>query len=952
MNFKKRFEHSNVLVLATVLVIATFATFALEARQGYFGRWPFSNGASVALSLSTIGVTTSSSASGYPGTNITDSDPGTAWIAATALSTANNFAWVQLDLKTNQYVNSIEWKSAATPALAGAMNDFVIKVSTDGSIWTPVYVQAGSMQTDTGTIPLGVNARYIRIESTKVGDGTGYAASVSSMVIMTSPLAPNPSCSYTFSPSNFLSTSNVGGIHLNNLPSGTADHWTMVCLSPGTYNVASDNPIVIASKHHIQFMQTPGTTGTVLIQGHMPAYTLLSSPASNGSMYQKAARSAPFTITASDHITVKNISFKNTYTFDEVPQDQNQKTLSRTLSQNQTLFHCAETYGPSDTYGDYHSSGLYANQQKQNLCLSVITESYSEVSNAVWITYSKNIILQNSSFVSYGKQTVNITNLDNAIINNSTVVGDYFILNSGGGSSTTNSDSSGSLYVYNSSLTQDGISSNEPWDEHSMLYMHNTNMTFDSIEATAQVTGQSFITGYQHPYDRVVIKGSNYIGGSHLVSWMDAFAGAGGLDPFTGSIFLFGSAASLNPFTVNPVGGNTGGSSSAFICTYSTATYGVRSEPNCVNGSGTPPGTSFTLPVVTLPTIPVTGTTVSSNTSLPLSSNVSLEGGWATSAASLRLNSATDKTWNFINNTSTVVHQLNKYLAVSGADTSDLWTLTFTAKPFGPHPPTAIAGYVLNTDTQSSSYGMVWCYFNSQRVSGGSGKNSSNFSYTKTSSNGSYTCSVTVKLDSAQGAHIRIAFNLANSTNDGESGVTLSNISLNAKLATPAATWSTQTLGSWDPQGDATLTSRSAPFTNIEGVATTFHGFQQYATVPAATVWRFTFEVKPVGPSTHSVRIYLMDSNDQDGTYGGSNCLLGGNVVPGNFVGTNAKILASSTTAIGDGWYRCTETVLLNSSPTQLRVVADIVAPGSVYQGNGQSGIMVRNPVLEYQVGQ
>ncbi len=238
-----------------------------------------------------IVVQTSSSATGHPANNMLDGSLSTAWVASLQPVGVNNFAWIQLDLGSRRYVDAVEWTSASQPYPASVLKNYVIKVSDDGVAWTPIiahfephtaapaYVQKKS---------IGKNARYIRIETTKINDASGWAASIAELSIASEPQKDlSYACDITVTPSEDYST------RIGSLRGGTAERWTNVCLQPGTYTAA-------VRIHDAQYLRILAPSGGVTF---------------TASVRYVAGNSAPFNIWDSHDIYIQNIKTINTHTF-------------------------------------------------------------------------------------------------------------------------------------------------------------------------------------------------------------------------------------------------------------------------------------------------------------------------------------------------------------------------------------------------------------------------------------------------------------------------------------------------------------------------------------------------------------------------------------------------------------------------------------------------------------
>jgi hypothetical protein len=128
--------------------------------------------------LEPISVTTNASAPGYPAAKAIDGDPATQWVASLSPSPANNNAWIQIDLGISQQIHRIRWQGAAwTPYPAQSPADYTTTWSQDGVSWTTPITRTNPAGVINGDEPLFTYARYIRLTTTKVNDGSGWSLS-------------------------------------------------------------------------------------------------------------------------------------------------------------------------------------------------------------------------------------------------------------------------------------------------------------------------------------------------------------------------------------------------------------------------------------------------------------------------------------------------------------------------------------------------------------------------------------------------------------------------------------------------------------------------------------------------------------------------------------------------------------------------------------------------------
>lgn len=118
-----------------------------------------------------------SSASGYGPDLAVDENESTLWVASLTPQRSNNNVWYQLDLGTVRQVARLHWLAAAgTPYPASAPNKYHVVVSSDGTKWTTVFNSTEeSANESTGDVLLNTDVRYVRLVTSQVNDGTGWA---------------------------------------------------------------------------------------------------------------------------------------------------------------------------------------------------------------------------------------------------------------------------------------------------------------------------------------------------------------------------------------------------------------------------------------------------------------------------------------------------------------------------------------------------------------------------------------------------------------------------------------------------------------------------------------------------------------------------------------------------------------------------------------------------------
>ncbi len=117
------------------------------------------------------------SAPGYGPKLAVDENEATLWIASMTPQLSNNKVWFQLDLRAVQHVARLHWIAAAgNPYPASAPNKYHVDISSDGILWkTVVNAIDHSANEPVGDVLLNSYARYVRLVTTQVNDGTGWA---------------------------------------------------------------------------------------------------------------------------------------------------------------------------------------------------------------------------------------------------------------------------------------------------------------------------------------------------------------------------------------------------------------------------------------------------------------------------------------------------------------------------------------------------------------------------------------------------------------------------------------------------------------------------------------------------------------------------------------------------------------------------------------------------------
>jgi hypothetical protein len=112
-----------------------------------------------------------------PATNAVDGNMNTVWLADAKPAATNNVAEFTLSLPRAQRLARLHWIAAkGDPYPAWGPTEYEVSTSLDGRNWTTrAAVNDGPVDQVSGSTVLNVTARYVRLRSTKVGDGTGWA---------------------------------------------------------------------------------------------------------------------------------------------------------------------------------------------------------------------------------------------------------------------------------------------------------------------------------------------------------------------------------------------------------------------------------------------------------------------------------------------------------------------------------------------------------------------------------------------------------------------------------------------------------------------------------------------------------------------------------------------------------------------------------------------------------
>ena len=160
------FGRSQGIVPAAQQMTANFLNQALQVP------------ASPALARLAAAPSASSSDAAYPASNANDGSNSTQWVASLAASPNNNNAWFQLDFGTRKWINRLKWLGAInTPYPADSPANYSIQISNDAVNWQTLFTRTNGARVANGNELINQQARYIRLVTTQVNDGTGWSLS-------------------------------------------------------------------------------------------------------------------------------------------------------------------------------------------------------------------------------------------------------------------------------------------------------------------------------------------------------------------------------------------------------------------------------------------------------------------------------------------------------------------------------------------------------------------------------------------------------------------------------------------------------------------------------------------------------------------------------------------------------------------------------------------------------
>ena len=197
-----------------------------------------------------------SSAIGYPIAHAFDDDPSTVWLGGSDPQTHRNYNWVEVDLGARYAVDTLVLQGGVAPYPGAVPTHFAVFVSDDASRWD--YAASFFAATTVVSAPVEVDAtgRYLRIEISRVADGTGWTPGVSEIELQgrpTNAISVPPRCDLRLNPLDGLASSLA-------LLNGDVEY--TICLEEGVY----EGPIQIRGVRGLRILGL----GDVRIEANRP----------------------------------------------------------------------------------------------------------------------------------------------------------------------------------------------------------------------------------------------------------------------------------------------------------------------------------------------------------------------------------------------------------------------------------------------------------------------------------------------------------------------------------------------------------------------------------------------------------------------------------------------------------------------------------------------------------
>jgi hypothetical protein len=228
-------------------------------------------------------VTTSSAAVAYPAINAGDSNISTQWVATLdGTNPNNNNAWIQLDFGARMQLQRLKWIGAATtPYPAYSPTNYSIQTSDDGTNWLTQVTRTNTSPVVNGLETLTATARFLRMVTTKVGDGSGWSLSFFEFWAEGSPAPTGPTLvSVSLNPASVTGTNpSTGTVTLSGpAPAGGA-----------TVTLSSDTPAVASVPASVTVPASATTATFTVTTIAVAASTAVNVSASDGTTAPKTA---------------------------------------------------------------------------------------------------------------------------------------------------------------------------------------------------------------------------------------------------------------------------------------------------------------------------------------------------------------------------------------------------------------------------------------------------------------------------------------------------------------------------------------------------------------------------------------------------------------------------------------------------------------------------------------
>lgn len=175
-----------------------------------------------------LSITASSSAAAHPIANAIDGDPATSWVAFDTTGPHANYAWVEVDFGVAVHVERIRLSGENAPPPGRLPSHFVVWVF-DGGRWWHAASRFDALSAPSLDLAIARNAVRVRIEVSRVDDGSGAPAAIDELSFDTLPepvVTTPPACDVTLAAGTDL---------IAFFADVTNAHDQTVCVEAGTY---------------------------------------------------------------------------------------------------------------------------------------------------------------------------------------------------------------------------------------------------------------------------------------------------------------------------------------------------------------------------------------------------------------------------------------------------------------------------------------------------------------------------------------------------------------------------------------------------------------------------------------------------------------------------------------------------------------------------------------------